>query len=100
MNYDPMMGHRRITLSLPADVVRYVDAEAAARGETRSGIIREVLVRVMGARSDEEIRQRINEMYADPEVAAEQKEVARSLSRMRSVKETPECCAGRAPSRR
>ena len=75
------MATRKLAISVPEDVVQDVDAAAKKRGMTRSGFITDILRRIARARSDAEISRRVNEVFADPEVAEEQAKTARQLSR-------------------
>ncbi len=75
------MATRKLAISVPEDVVHDVDAAAKQRGMTRSGFITHILRRIARARSDAEISRRVNEVFADPEVAKEQAETARQFSR-------------------
>jgi len=75
------MATRKLAISVPEDVVHDVDAAAKKRGMTRSGFITDILRRIARARSDAEISRRVNEVFADPEVAKEQAETARKFNR-------------------
>jgi len=75
------MATRKLAISVPEDVVHDVDAAAKKRGMTRSGFITDILRRIARARSDAEISRRVNEVFADPEVAKEQAETARKFDR-------------------
>lgn len=74
------MAVRKIAISVPEDVLARVDDAAAERGVTRSGFITEILRRVADAHRDAEIRRRVDEVFSDPEVAAEQRRTARATS--------------------
>jgi metal-responsive CopG/Arc/MetJ family transcriptional regulator len=69
----------KIALSIPEDVVRAVDAAAREHGESRSGFVSRVLRAAMQARSDAEVTRRLNELFADSAIAAEQLRVADEL---------------------
>ena len=73
------MAARKFAISVPEEVMRQVDQAAAHRGVTRSRFIGDVLRRVAGARSDEEITHRINRVFADPALAREQRDTASAL---------------------
>lgn len=70
------MAVKKFSISIPEDVMERVDRAAARRGETRSGFIAAVLRRVADAQRDAEIARRVNELFADPALAAEQRETA------------------------
>ena len=56
------MPVKKIAISVPPDVIRQVDLAARERGVTRSRFITDVLRRVARARSDAEIKRRVNEV--------------------------------------
>jgi metal-responsive CopG/Arc/MetJ family transcriptional regulator len=73
------MASIKTAISLPAELMRSVDAAAAARGETRSGFIRRVLQAAVRARRDAAITRRLNEVFADEAMVDEQRQVAEQL---------------------
>jgi metal-responsive CopG/Arc/MetJ family transcriptional regulator len=75
------MAVRKIAISVPEDVVDRVDDAARERGITRSRFISDVLRRVAAARSDAEISRRVDALFRDPKVVAEQAATARATSR-------------------
>lgn len=74
------MATVKIALTVPEDVLQAVDAAARERGESRSGFVSRVLRAAMRARSDAEVTRRLDEIFADPAVAAEQVRVADELN--------------------
>jgi metal-responsive CopG/Arc/MetJ family transcriptional regulator len=66
------MAVRKIAISVPEDVVRQVDRAARRARLTRSAFITDLLRRGAAARSDAEVTRRVNEVFADPELANEQ----------------------------
>lgn len=82
------MAVRKIAISVPEEVLRQVDQAAKARHMTRSGFISRALARIASTRRDAEITRRIDELMAEPEVAAEQVETARAFQRARSRRGT------------
>jgi metal-responsive CopG/Arc/MetJ family transcriptional regulator len=70
------MATARIAVTVPKEVLEAVDTAARERGESRSGFISRVLRTAMRARSDAELTRRLDEIFADPAVAAEQLRVA------------------------
>jgi metal-responsive CopG/Arc/MetJ family transcriptional regulator len=73
------MATAKIAVTIPEEVLEAVDAAARERGESRSGFISRVLRAAMTARSDAEVTRRLNEVFGNPEVAAEQLRVADEL---------------------
>ena len=70
------MATATVALTIPEEVLEAVDAVARERGESRSGFISSVLRAAMKARSDAELTRRLDAIFADPGVAAEQLRVA------------------------
>lgn len=70
------MPVKKFAISVPEDVMAQVDRAAASRGVTRSRFIADVLRGVASARSDAEVTARINRLFADPEIAREQRATA------------------------
>ena len=75
------MGTTKIAITVPEEVLIEVDRAARERGESRSGFISRLLRAAMRARRDAEITKRLDELFADPEMAAEQTRVAAELDR-------------------
>jgi metal-responsive CopG/Arc/MetJ family transcriptional regulator len=76
------MTVKKLAISLPVEVVREVDRAAAARGVTRSRFISEVLCRTARARRDAEITRRLDELFADHELADEQRDTSKQYLRL------------------
>ena len=76
------MPARKIAISVPEHVLAQVDAAAAERGENRSRFITQMLVLLARARTDREIRRRVDAVFADPEVAREQLRTARASGKV------------------
>ena len=79
------MAAKKFAISIPEDVMRQVDRAAKARGVTRSRFIAGVLRRAALARTDAEITRRLNEVFADESVAAEQRRTAETIGAANSV---------------
>ena len=75
------MPARKFAISVPESVMRHVDRAARRRGMTRSGFVSQVLAHVAEARTDAEISRRVDALFADPEVAREQRKTARAFRR-------------------
>ena len=76
------MAAKKSAISVPEEVIREVDHAAKRRGMTRSGFISDVLSHVARARTDAEIARRVNELFADAEIAREQVETAKRFRRI------------------
>jgi metal-responsive CopG/Arc/MetJ family transcriptional regulator len=74
-----MMRAKKIAISVPAEVIEEVDRAAEERRLTRSAFITDVLRRVARAKRDAEITEKINALFTDPEIVAEQKKAARDF---------------------
>ncbi len=75
------MAAKKFAISVPSEVMDEVTEAAAQQGLSRSAYIVQVLRKVAGARKDAEISRRINELFQEPSIAAEQADTARALSR-------------------
>jgi metal-responsive CopG/Arc/MetJ family transcriptional regulator len=78
-NRKTMSQSIRVAISLPAPVVKTVDALAGRRGESRSRFIASLLRRIASAKHDREISAEIDALFSDPNVRAEQRETADSF---------------------
>ena len=57
---------------MPASLLADVDKAARARGESRSRFIQRVLKEAIRAKGDADIKRRIDALFADPELQADQ----------------------------
>jgi hypothetical protein len=73
------MAARKIALTIPEGVLQAVDAVARQRGESRSSFVSRVLCVAMRARSHAEVTHRLDELFSDSAIAAEQLRVADEL---------------------
>ena len=78
------MAATKFAISIPARVMTEVDRAAAARGVTRSRFIADVLERVARARTDREITNRLDALFSDDRLNAEQRASATALGDARS----------------
>ena len=69
----------KIAITVPEEIVTQVDRAARKRGESRSTFISRVLRAALRARRDAEIARRLDELFQNEEVAAEQARVTREL---------------------
>ena len=76
------MPMKKVAISLPEPVLRTVDQLAARRGESRSRVIATILSRVAQVKRDRDITARINALFADETIVAEQKRTADEFLRM------------------
>ena len=70
---------RKTAIAIPEDVLEQVDNAARESGESRSRYIAKVLRLAVRARSNAEITRRLDELFADSSVAAEQLRSAAEL---------------------
>jgi hypothetical protein len=73
------MAVRKFAISVHEQIMREVDRAAAERGVTRSRFIADVLRRAAQARSDAEITRQLDRLFADQEIANEQRATARAF---------------------
>jgi hypothetical protein len=71
----------KIAVTVPEDVVEAVDAAAREKGMSRSGFISRVLRTAMKAKSDAEVTRKLDEIFTDPDAAADQLRIANELDR-------------------
>ena len=82
------MSAKKFAISVPEDVMEQVDRAALRRGVTRSRFIVDTLRVVAAARSDREISKKIDRVFADAEVASEQRDTVAAFHGVRSRKGT------------
>ena len=73
------MSTNKIAITVPEDVLEAVDAAAKERGESRSGFISRVLRAALRARRDAAITRRLDELFMNEGVAAEQRRLTREM---------------------
>ena len=73
------MAVRKTAIALPEELLNEVDRAAADRGVSRSSYITSVLRQVVRLRRDAEITRRLDELFANDTVRAEQLHVAEAL---------------------
>lgn len=74
------MTTRKTAIAVPEELLARVDAIARERGQSRSRFINDVLREAVRARRDAEITRRLDALFAEPEVADEQRRLARELA--------------------
>ena len=72
---------RKTAIAVPAKLLADVDAAARERGESRSRFIQRVLHEAVRARSDADVRRRINALFSDAATERAQVEGAEWLER-------------------
>ena len=78
------MPMKKVAISLPEPVLETVDQLAARRGESRSRVIATILSRVARLKRDRDITARIDALFADKTIVAEQKRTADEFLRVSS----------------
>jgi hypothetical protein len=76
-----LMAAKKIAISLPPLTLHQIDQAAAESGESRSAFIARICMLAARARSDREIRRRIDKLFADPDIRREQIETSEDLLR-------------------
>lgn len=66
------MALRKTAIAVSDELLTAVDRAARDRGESRNRFVTRVLQYAVRARRDADITRRLNELFADPSVAAEQ----------------------------
>jgi hypothetical protein len=74
------MSTNKIAITVPEDVIAAVDAAAKERGESRSGFISRVLRAALRARRDAAITRRLDELFRNEDVAAEQRRLTHEMN--------------------
>jgi len=73
------MAMRRATIALPDHLLVEVDNAARALGQSRSRFVTRVLQEAVRARRDADVTKRLNELFADFDLACEQARGAAEL---------------------
>jgi metal-responsive CopG/Arc/MetJ family transcriptional regulator len=73
------MPLRKTAIAIPDDLLSAVDHAAQSRGESRNRFVTRVLQEAVRARRNAEVTQRLNELFADGELAQEQAHTASEL---------------------
>lgn len=73
------MALRKTAIAIPDDLLTAVDHAAQARGETRNRFVTRVLQEAVRARRDAEVTKRLNELFADRDLAQVQTRTAGEL---------------------
>jgi metal-responsive CopG/Arc/MetJ family transcriptional regulator len=73
------MALRKTAIAVPDELLAAVDRAARERHETRNRFVTRVLEQAVRARRDAEITRRLNELFASPAIAAEQRDDAVEL---------------------
>jgi len=73
------MAYRKTAITVPEELLSEVDRAARLRGESRSKYITRLLRTAVRARRDADITKRLNELFANESVAADQLDTAASF---------------------
>jgi hypothetical protein len=73
------MTTRKTAIAVSEELLAQVDAIAQERGQSRSRFITEVLREAVRARRDADITRRLNALFADDELAVEQRRTAQEI---------------------
>lgn len=73
------MPLHKTAIAIPEDLLAAVDRAARARRETRNRFVTRVLQEAVRARRDADVTRRLNELFAEPELAGEQAREAAEL---------------------
>lgn len=73
------MPLRKTAIAVPDDLLSAVDRAARARHESRNRFVTRALQEAVRARRDVEVTKRLNELFADSELAQEQARTATQL---------------------
>ncbi len=76
------MPLRKTAIAVPDDLLAEVDRAARQRHESRNRFVTRVLQHAVRARRDAEITRRLNELFAAPEFAEQQRREASQLDAM------------------
>ena len=73
------MALRKTAIAIPDHLLSDVDRAAQSRGESRNRFITRVLQEAVRARRDADVTRRLNELFADPDLARGQARTANEL---------------------
>jgi len=76
------MALRKTAIAVPDDLLAAVDRVARSRRESRNRFVMRVLQYAVRARRDAEITQRLDELFAKPDLAKHQTQEASDLDRV------------------
>lgn len=83
------MGYGKISITMPEDILNEIKQLAQKREIKLSRFISDVLADKVRRSKEESFVQRINEIFADPEVAKEQRLMAKDIADTTDVEELP-----------
>ena len=73
------MALRKTAIAIPEDLLAAVDRAAESRGETRNRFVTTVLKEAVRARRDADVTKRLNQLFAETDLAGEQLRTANEL---------------------
>lgn len=83
------MRHSRISVTIPKDILREIKEISAIRKTKLSHLVAEALNEKIRKIKEDAFILRINEIFDDPEVAAEQRKMADDIAENINVMELP-----------
>jgi len=83
------MGYGKISITMPEDILNEIKELAQKREIKLSHFISDVLADKVRRSKEESFVQRINEIFGDPEVAEEQRLMAKDIADSTDVEELP-----------
>jgi hypothetical protein len=76
------MPLRKTAIAIPDDLLSAVDRAAQSRGESRNRFVTRVLQEAVRSRRDAEVTRRLNDLFANPDLAQEQARTVGELDRV------------------
>jgi len=83
------MGYGKISITIPEEILEEIKELAQKRETKLSHFISDVLADKIRRSKEESFVQRINEIFGDPEVAEEQRLMAKDIADTTDVEELP-----------
>lgn len=83
------MGHAKITVTIPEDIYRNAKAYISEHNLKLSHLVSEALKEKLRRVNEAAYVAKVNEVFADPEVDAEQRRTAESIAEATDLNELP-----------
>lgn len=83
------MPHSKVSITIPDEILYEIKKMAAERKIKISRLIAEVLAEKVKRAKEEAFVSRVNKVFEDPEVSAEQRHMAEDIARSIEIKELP-----------
>jgi metal-responsive CopG/Arc/MetJ family transcriptional regulator len=84
-----IVGYEKISVTIPEEILKEIKKLAEKRETKLSHFISDVLADKVRRSKEQSFVQRINEIFADPEVAEEQRLMAKDIADSTDVEELP-----------